>query len=184
MINDISELSPNALAQLTALLRGQPTQEEARSGARKVLHDLREPRNPKDRLNRPSFFWSVDASEADKPYVVQWYPKLMFKLDEAGALVETVVMSEGAEKALGPDWHTKPPMTTPMSNADRLKTELASLSDEDRAFVLEAQRQSRLSRLQASLSNLSDAALTEVAGETVTAKRGPGRPKKTDGVSA
>lgn len=177
-ITDISQLSPEVIEQLRSTFQGVPDPTQ-RSPIRKVLTDLREPSNPKDRLNRPSFFWSADESMSDKrPYVLKHYPKLKFKLDDAGKLAETVVLNEHSEATLGSEWSDAPPFLPPTTAQDRLKAELAELSDEDRAFVLEAQRKARLERLMGSLSNLSDTALADVSGSAMPVKRGPGRPRK------
>lgn len=67
----------------------------------------------------------------------------------------------------------------PKSTVEDVTDELAALTPEERELVLTAQRQKRLEVLQAKLAKLSEAELAAVQGQPV--KRGPGRPRKTDG---
>ncbi len=99
---NLTDFTPEQLAQLHALLE-KTEAEGQRTGARKFLHDLRDPQNPKARLNRPNFFWSADPDPAAKPYVHQEYPKLMFRL-EGDQVVETMVFNAASKTALGPAW--------------------------------------------------------------------------------
>lgn len=173
MITDISQLSPEVLDQLKQALAGTGVDAQNRTGAvRKPLTDLRTPRNPQARLHRPTFIPIDEAEEQRTPYVKQDYPRLKFKLDDAGKLVETVVFNATSEAALGPAWTDAPPFAPPATAEERLKAELDALSEEDRAFVLEAQRKARLDRLQAQLSTLSDARLDAVAGAPAKGKKG------------
>jgi len=175
----LSDLTPDQLQALVALAEAQGDA-IGRTGARKFLHDLREPTNPKARLNRPSFFWSADADPNAKPYTHQAYPKLMFRLED-DQVVETVVFTQAAEQALGDRWSAAPPLVERQSSEDAVMAELASLSEEDRAAVLESQRQARLVSITSRLDKLSDAALARVTGQP---KRGPGRPKRAHGDGA
>ena len=72
-----------------------------------------------------------------------------------------------------------PPQQQPANAVESLKAELDALSPDDRAVVIEMQRQARMSALQAKLAALSEADLSSIA-EEVPVKRGPGRPRKTD----
>lgn len=172
MINDISQLSPEVLEQLKALFR-QETGDDTSNRTplvRKTLTDLRTPRNPTSKLHRPTFFPVDEADEQVKPYRYQAFPKLKFKLDDTGKLVETCVFNAESEKALGHEWADAPPWAAPVSSAERLRAELEALSPEDREFVLEAQRKQRLARLESALSHLSDAQLADVTGGVTPTK--------------
>ena len=81
----------------------------------------------------------------------------------------------------GPEWVSLPPATT----VDPLQSTLdafASLTEEDRQVLIEAQRQDRMAVLQKKLAGLSErdleTLLAQSLGASPEAKRGPGRPKK------
>lgn len=179
MALDLSNLTPADIESLRAALGVAPSADARTSPIRKQLDDLREPRNPKARLGRPNFFWSVDE-ETPQPFVYHAYPKLKFRLDDAGKLVEALVPNPSSEASLGAEWMDAPPVTAPVSSQEQMRAELDALSDEDRQFVLEAQRKARMDRLTAKLSGLSDADLSRLSPESAVAKSGPGRPRKAD----
>lgn len=179
MITDISEISPEVLEQIKQALAASGGLELTHRTpvTRKPLTDLRTPRNPQNRLHRPTFFPVDEAADSeDRPLRVMWYPKLKFKLDSAGRLVETCVLNEVSEKALGPEWVDTPPLTTPLTRDERIAQELAQLSDADRELVLKAQRDLRMNRLQQALSELPDADLARL---TASSAPTPKASKKT-----
>jgi hypothetical protein len=182
----LDQLSPEVLA----LLQQQGVQTPgSRSPIRKPLMDLREPSSPKDRINRPQFHWSADPDEAGKrPYKYSPYPKLLWNADGR----EVLVKDAAAERALGDGWYDTPQFAPVDNVVDELTAELSLLTAEERMMVMDAQRQARLSRLQAKLDQLSEDELAQVVGESASGagdvasppvKRG--RPKKSaDGHSA
>lgn len=70
-----------------------------------------------------------------------------------------------------------PIQAAPKTAVEDVAAELAALTDDERQLVFEAQRQARLSSIQAKLAKLSNAELESVS---VPVKRGPGRPRKLD----
>lgn len=176
----LDQLSPEVLA----LLQQQGVQTPgSRSPMRKPLSDLREPSSPKDRINRPQFHWSADPDEAGKrPYKYHPYPKLLWNADGQ----EVLVKDFAAEKALGDGWYDTPQTVSAANSVDELTAELTLLTAEERMMVMDAQRQARLSRLQAKLDHLSEDELAQVvghassgAGDVSTPMVKRGRPKKS-----
>lgn len=136
--------------------------EGTRSPVPRPLTDLREPSDPKKRLHRPSFFFETGPDLP--PYKHQEYPKV--KWHQNGT--DTLVLSEAAEKALGPEWGDIP-QGTPLDMVDVVKAELADLTPEEQAMVFEAHREARVKSLLAKFDTLSDAELAAL--ETSVARK-------------
>lgn len=173
----LDQLPPEILALLNQ--NGLPT----RTGARPVLTDLREPRTPKEKLNRPNFFWSADEEPGKPPYRHQEFPKIKWQQD-GDQIREVLVRSADEEAALIGAWSNFPPLVAPQTTADAIQAQLDALTPEERQLVFEAQRQQRMAALQAKLAAMPDAQLAKLmaadaAGEE-PAKRGPGRPRKVE----
>lgn len=173
----LDQLPPEVLALLEATRSGAGQ----RSPVRQPLTDLRTPQNPRERINRPSFFFEM--GERPEPYVYKPYPALRYKLVN-GKVEERRVDHAGEDEPLKADgWLTAPPYVAPKTveqqqaeSMSALQAELDSMSPEDRAWVLEAQAQARRQALMAKMAGLSETDLAAVAGDPPK-KRGPGRPK-------
>lgn len=133
-----------------------------RSPIRKPLTDLREPTTAKGRLNRPHFEWSADPPPEGT--VIPPYPRLFW---DANGVEIKIASPEHEASTVQPEWTSAPPMAHAISAVDQLQKELAALSVEDRAFVMEAQRKARLERLHGKLSLLSDGDIASLAPVTV-----------------
>lgn len=160
---DLSQLPPEVLALVNAAqAAGQ------RSPIRKPLTDLRMPQSAKGRLNRPHFEWSaeVDTSLPAEPTSI--WPRLYW--DSMG--VEQAIRDEEDLVRVQPSWTTSPPMLVSVSAQDDVQAMLEALSPEDRAAVLEWQKQARLQRIKDRLMALPDgaaASVTAAVSQTPTA---------------
>lgn len=154
---DLSQLP----AEIQALVNGGQGQ---RSPIRKPLTDLRPPMTAKGRLNRPHFEWSADPDP--NPPAITSATHLFW--DATG--VEHAVTDEGLGN-VPKDWTTSPPMAHALSAMERAQAELMMLSPEDRQFVLDAQKKTRLDRIREQLSGLS---ATDIAA--ILAANAPAEP--------
>lgn len=152
MAIDLTKLTAEDIAGLKALL-GVKEAEGARSPVWKPLSDMRAPTTTKGRLNRPHFEWSA---EDDGHTFIPAYPTLYW--DDHG--VERRIESAEAEKQIPATWKPYPPrkaaIVDPLVKAQE---EFDALSPEDQQFVLQAQKQARLNRLNEMMSALTDTQL-------------------------
>lgn len=188
MTSDLLERLKNLTeADLVALLSQTSQQgEHRRSPAWRPQADLR-PR-PFDKDNpSPRFGTSSDGAFEAKPGYVSTrtaYPRLLFRVKKGTRgpeIDETTVRSgEAQAKAEAQGYSTVYPNIAPAPEPlpESIEQELAGLTDEERQMVFDAQRKSRLDRIQAKLAGLSEAELTALAPATPV-KRGPGRPRKS-----
>jgi hypothetical protein len=144
-----SGITDNELVDKLRGLLGLPN--AGRSPVMKPLRDLRAPTTAKGRLNRPHFEWSA---EDDGQTFIAPFPRLYW--NERGHEVR-IEDEEDLLARVKPDWTDRPPITHQQTERDRADALLASLSPEDRQFVLEAQRKTRLDRIRETLSGLSAA---------------------------
>jgi hypothetical protein len=162
MAGDVSDLvaalqqggGDNELIDKLRGLLGLPN--AGRSPIMKPLRDLRAPTTAKGRLNRPHFEWSA---EDDGNTFIAPFPRLYW--DARG--VEVRIESE--EELLMRDrtgWTDRPPMAHALTERERADAMLAQLSPEDRQFVLEAQKKTRLDRIRETLSGLSSADIAAI----------------------
>jgi len=179
MSNPLDALTPDKINELLALLEAQKAGTlGTRSPIPQQLKDLRAPQSEKGKLHRPAFSWSADADPLAPPYVRQEFPKLLFHARQG----EIVVVNQEALEALGDGWQETPVQNAHVTPYDAARAEFESLSEEDRALVLELQREARIKRVQAAMAGFSDSELASLKTATsdVSPKRSPGRPKKTD----
>jgi hypothetical protein len=177
---DLTNLPPETQQMLMRMLEqyqnGTLNQPEGakRSPTPGPLKDLRDPGDPQKRLHRPSFFFQVTDSYTTPTE----YPKV--KWHQNGT--DTLVLTRAAEEALGPEWGDTP-SGKPLDPAERLKAEMMALSPEDQELVRTAMRQARLDKIQRTMGELSPAEIEGLLASDAAepAKRGPGRPRKTDG---
>ena len=170
---DLSSFTPDQLAALKAQLNSPGG--DGRSPLRpRQLHDLRLLPTATD--PRPMFVLSAEGTRDQVAWPPTFYPSLLWHAETG----REVTIKTAAERATyGPEWVTVPPSTT----ADPLQSTLdafASLNEEDRQVLIEAQRQDRMAVLQKKLAGLSEGDLEKLLAQTgqPEAKRGPGRPKK------
>jgi hypothetical protein len=118
---------------------------------------------------RPTFFQTSEVPRDWDTTAQHEYPKLMWSPKG-----QEIVIHPGKDaKAQEADYeqkgyvHYAPADEAPM---DAVEREMAQLSDEDRALVLEMQQKARMNRLQEKLSHLTDQELAAVMGERKVAK--------------
>ncbi len=156
---DLSNLTPDAIEQLKAILGSSGGTN--RSPMWKPLRDMRPPTTAKGRLNRPHFEWSA---EDDGHTVIPAYPRLYW--DEQG--IERRVETAEADKLTPPTWRTMPPgKQEPINQAAVLQAQFDALSPEDQAYVLEAQKQTRLKRIHELMSGLSESDIASLTPKPI-----------------
>ncbi len=163
-----------ALSNLTAeQLQGILAQGNGRSPLKpRQLHDLRLAPTATD--PRPLFIPSAEGSR-DVPERHLPFPALLWHV-ETGQ--EITVYDEMEKQAKGEMWTSIPPQSAPVDPVEHAKRMFDSLNDEDKALVLEQQRQVRIARVTAAMGGLTASQADEAVGLPV--KRGPGRPRKTE----
>ena len=131
---------------------------------------------------RPTFFWSAESPrDAGDLTKTTPYPRLLWHRDTG---VEITVQTADEHAQMGEEWLLLPPAQTAPEPMDVMRSELDARTPEDRAVLIEGQRQARMAALQAKMATLPDAALEALLGDaaaqatTGTVKRGPGRPKR------
>lgn len=153
---DLSQLSPADIASLKALLAG--TDDTGRSPIReRQLHDLRLLPTKDD--PRPTFFWSAE-SPRHAPDLTKTtpYPRLMWHGTTGQEI--TVKNAEAQETHTAKGFILSPPANAEQPDPmDAIRLAFESLSPEDRATLVAAQKQSRLDTLQAQMAELSEADL-------------------------
>ena len=129
---------------------------------------------------RPTFFWSADSPrDAGDLTKTTPYPRLLWHRDTGE---EITVPTAEAHAQMGEEWLVLPPAQTAPDPMETMRAELDALTPEDRAVLIEGQRKARMAALQAKMAELPDDALETLLGDAMTqatAKRGPGRPRKT-----
>ncbi len=178
---DLAQLTPDQLLALKQQLDGL-TDSSGRSPIRpRQLTDLRLLPTKDD--PRPLFISSAEAPRDGRDLTKTTpYPKLMWHQDTG---TEITVYSSAEERQMSDIYTLTAPAHRVLEPMDALKLELDSFSEEDRALILNAQKQTRIAELQAKLAGLSEEALTRLLGEseqdeaTGEVKRRPGRPRKT-----
>ena len=128
-----------------------------RSPVRQPLTDLREPADPKAKLNRPNFFFEMGKAE---PYRYQPYPALRYKLVNGRIEERRVENATEDNRAQADGWADVPPYSPPptveqqkASEVQAIKESLAEMTPEERQQILaayaERRRQTVLDRLSA-----------------------------------
>ncbi len=167
-----------ALSNLTAeQLQGILAQGNGRSPNKpRQLHDLR--LQPTATDPRPLFIPSAEGSR-DVPERHLPYPKLLWHVDSA---LEITVYDEAEHHAKldGGEWTSVPPTSKPIDPVERARLMFEALNDEDKALVLEQQRQARIAAVSGAMSALTANQAAQAVGLEIPAKRGPGRPRKAD----
>ncbi len=172
---DLGTLSSDQLLQLTHQLDGL-TDTSGRSALRpRQLHDLNRPPAADD--PRPLFIWSAAQPKDYVPGPAKYFPALLWHRETG----EEITVHSAAERAdYGEEWISTPPAAAVPDPFGDMQAALDLLSADDRALLIESQRQDRMRVLQAKLAALPQAQLEALlAGQAEPiAKRGPGRPKK------
>lgn len=149
MALDLTKLTPDDIAQLKALL-GVKEDADGRSPIWRPLTDMRPPKTARGRLNRPHFEQS--AEEPPEGTTIPAFPRLFWD----GAGIERKI-HEDQLHLVGTDWTSAPPLASAVVDPMiRIQAEFDALSPEDQQFVLNAQKQARLSRLHSLLADLPD----------------------------
>lgn len=147
LLQALQQLSPDQLAGLL-------TDNHGRSPFRdRQLTDLS--LKPSARDPRPTFFAETDGREF-QPILQRPYPKLLWHVETHE---EITVASEHEERARGAMWTATPPVMTPMTVEEMVRRQFDSLSDEDKAFILEHQRQLKLNAITQAMGTLTDSQL-------------------------
>lgn len=156
-------LSAQELQELTSV-----TDTGGRSPFRpRQLHDLR--LAPRADDPRPTFFATSEVPRDWNTTAQHEYPKLMWSPQGQ----EIVIPAGNDAKAQELDYEAKGYLHLPpadQSPVDAVEREMAQLSEEDRALVVEMQRQSRMARLEERLKGLTDDELKAVMGPRTTKK--------------
>lgn len=179
MAIDINNLTADDIAQLRGVLGIK--EEGLRSPVRGPLKDLREPQNPKDRLHRPNFFWSADAPP-DAPYIGP-FPRLLFRVSDGHVEERKVQTPAQYEQLLEQGWDDAPPLTIPPAQVGPTLSEmLEGLSDAEKAAIMAAHQEDRVTAIRAQLMTLAPEEVARllgtVSGETASAAPRRGRPRK------
>ncbi len=104
---------------------------------------------------RPTFFATVDVPRDWNTTDQHEFPKLMWSPAGVEIRIDAGKDAKAQELAFEKKGylHFPPADQSPL---DAVEREMAQLSDEDRAFVMEAQRTARMARLQERIAGLSD----------------------------
>lgn len=148
-----------------------------RSPVRAALTDLREPSDPKARINRPNFFFEMGQPE---PAVYRPYPALRYKVT-AGKLEERRADTAADDARLKAEGFSDVyPVLSPPEDLEVVQSAIAGLSKAEQETVLSAYSERRKQVLLDRLMQLSDEdfAALQFLEESEPAKRGPGRPPK------
>ena len=144
---DLTTLTPDAIEQLRAMLG--TTGGVVRSPGFKPLKDLRLPTTAKGRLHRPHFEWSA---EDDGNTWIPPFPRLCW--DAQGH--EHRIENEEDLATVPNTWSLTPPTTARAADPMvQVRAEFESLSVEDQQFLLNAQKQTRLNRINELMNGLS-----------------------------
>lgn len=170
-LDDIASLSPDELGALKARLDGL-TDTSGRSPLRpRQLHDLNLKPTAED--PRPTFFWSAEkprnAGDLSK---IHPYPRLMWHA-ETGEEITVVSASAQATRAAS-GYLLSPPFAVAIDPMAMLAAQLDALSEQDRALLIESQKQDRIAALRAQLVALPEeklAALLAQSDRPAKAKR-------------
>ena len=139
------------------------------------LHDLRLLPTATD--PRPTFFWSAETPRDFVPGPSRPYPKLMWHRETD----EEITVQSATEEAAKADLYTTDPPRVEFaaSPMDIVRDALDALTEEERRFVLDAQKKERMDALTAKLALLPPEQIEALlSGAAVPVKRGPGRPRK------
>jgi hypothetical protein len=170
MALDLANLTPEDLIALKARLDGL-TDVSGRSPARpRQLHDLTLLPTADD--PRPTFFWSAEPPRnAGDLRKTTPFPRLMWH-SETG--VEIAVMSAASQAtATAAGYLEYPPFDAVEDPMDVLAAQIDALSEQDRAALIESQRQDRINALRSQL-----AAMPEEKLAALLAKAEPKKAKK------
>lgn len=151
---DLTQLTPDQLASLKQQLDAL-NGDGARSPIRpRQLHDLRLLPTKDD--PRPTFFWSAEQPRDYVPGAPKLYPKLMWHR-ESGE--EITVQTSADERAHADLYVTVQPTNAVATPMDWMRDALESLTPEERALVVDGQKQDRLTEIRNKLAVLSPDAL-------------------------
>jgi len=156
-------LSPTELQELT-----QTTDTDGRSPFRpRQQTDLT--LVPRADDPRPTFYATNQVPRDWNTTAQHEYPKLLWSPAGVEVTVPAGKDAKSQEQALlKQGYGSIPPADiTPM---DAIAREMAQLSDEDRALVIDMQRQARMNKIQEKIARLSDAELAAIAGTAPAAK--------------
>lgn len=169
---DLNTLTPSDLAALKAKLFPE-TDPLGRSPLRpRQLHNLTLLPTKDD--PRPTFFWSVEGPR-DVVITHTAFPKLLW---HQTTNTEVTVYSQDEEAhLLATGYGSAPISAVVLDPVQNLADQLAGLSEEEQALILQAQQQTRIETLTAKLSKLSDADLERLLSSVEPAKK-RGRPSK------
>ena len=144
---DLASLTPDDIDHLRAVLGTQGG--VVRSPGFKPLKDLRMPTTTKGRLHRPHFEWSA---EDDGNTWIKPFPRLAWDAQGHEHRIET----ENDLATIPSSWSLTPPSSrTGEDPMARVRAEFESLSVEDQQFLLNAQKQARLNRINELMNGLS-----------------------------
>jgi hypothetical protein len=124
---------------------------------------------------RPTFYFEMTPRN-NPPITHSEFPKLMWKTKDGTEITVDDKAEQLAKEQQG--YGLLPPDSGPTDPIERLEQMFAELSPADQQFILNAERESRLNKVREQMATLpaeSAKAIMESA-----AKRGPGRPRKTD----
>jgi hypothetical protein len=157
---------------LTAALWSQGGQTDRRQATIGPHTNLLHP-PPSATVAKQNFFYDG----MNLPHVRTEFPVLRFRLTETG-VEERFCKTQKDVDALGDEWTAIPPSIELPSPLESLEEAMAGLTDEERALVMNEQKNVRLRAIQAQLAALSADDLASLSG--IPVKRKPGRPKKVE----
>lgn len=172
----IAQFTPEQLAALKAQLDAAGLDESGRS-----------PFNPRQLDNltlrptatdpRPTFFWSAEAPRHGDLSKTSPFPRLLWH-EGTGQEITVYTQAEMVDKKAH-GYIGVPPASVVVDPVEQMRAALDALSEEDRALLIEANKQERLGKLKAQLAELPEGELSALLAQAGTEpKRGPGRPRK------
>jgi hypothetical protein len=164
---DLNNLTAAELSDLKAKLDGL-TDTSGRSPIRpRQLHNLTLLPTATD--PRPLFVPSAEQQRDYNPGPPKFYPKLMWHRDTEQEI--TVHSKEEEQEHLLEYKLEAPAAPIMLSDADSIRAALESLTDEERTFIIQAQKNERIDKLKAKLAELSEVDLERLLGEIGKPKR-------------
>ncbi len=164
---DLAQLTPDQLIALKQQLDGLTDASGRQAPRQRQFHDLRLLPTKDD--PRPLFIPSAEAPRDGRDLTkTTEFPKLMFHKDTG----KEITVASSAEQRQMSDLYdlTRRPDVV-LEPMEELRVELDSFSPEDRALILDAQKQSRMATMQAKLAGLSEDALARLLADAEGAEK-------------
>jgi len=159
---DLGSLSQDDLIALKAKLDGL-TDVSGRSPMRpRQLSDLNLLPTATD--PRPTFFWSADTLRGVDTRRTTPYPRLMWHKETGQEITVTTAAALASHTTMG--YLEAPPFDIVIDPMDVLAAQLDALSEQDRAALIESQRQDRLNAIRKKLADMPEEKLAVLLAQS------------------